>query len=437
MKNIKKSQKLYNRAKKLIPGGNMLLSKKPELFLPNGWPAYFSKTKGCEIWDLDYNKFFDLSLMGVGTNILGYSNDKVDKAVYKIIKTGNLSTLNCKEEVILAEKLIKIHPWADMVKFARTGGEANAIAIRIARANTDNQNVAVCGYHGWHDWYLAANLNNKKNLDNHLVKGIGTKGIHHKLKNTVFTFDYGNFEKLENLVKLKNIGIIKMEVSRTTYPDINFLTKIRKLCNKRNIILIYDECTSGFRETLGGLHLKLDKFLYPDLAMFGKALGNGYAINAIIGKKKYMNIASDTFISSTFWTEKVGTVAALSTIKEMKKVKSWSIIKKKGVYIKKNWKKIFKQYKIEAQINGIDSLPSFIFKKDNLLRKTFITQEMLKKGYLSSNIVYVSTAHEIKILNKYFADFEEIIKVISMTSTNKLRKKIISKLSISGLKRLN
>ena len=164
MKSIKKSQKLYKRAKKIIPGGNMLLSKKPELFLPDGWPAYYLKTKGCEIWDLDHNKFFDLSLMGVGTNILGYSNKKVDLAVNKIIKTGNLSTLNCKEEVVLAEQLIKIHPWADMVKFARTGGEANAIAIRIARAASGKDNVAFCGYHGWHDWYLATNIKSKKNL---------------------------------------------------------------------------------------------------------------------------------------------------------------------------------------------------------------------------------------------------------------------------------
>mgnify|MGYP001402301050 CR=1 FL=1 len=431
-----KGQKIYKIAKSIIPGGTMLFSKKPELHLPDLWPNYFSKVKNCYLWDIDGNKYIDM-MFYVGTNVLGYANKKIDDHVINSIRKGNLSTLNNSEEIILAKELIKIHPWAQMVRFARSGGEANAIAIRIARSNVNKQNVAVCGYHGWHDWYLAANLNDKKNLDTHLVKGIGTKGIHQKLKDTVFTFEYGNFKKLENIVNTKQIGIIKMELSRTTYPDIDFLSKIRKLCNKKNIILIYDECTSGFRETLGGLHLKYDKFLYPDIVMFGKAMGNGYAINAILGKKKYMANASDSFISSTFWTEKIGTVAAISTINEMKKTKSWKLIKKRGIYIKKNWEKIFKKYNVDAQINGIDSLPSFIFKRNNLLRKTFLTQEMLKKGYLASNIIYVSTAHKIKILNEYFKIFENIIKIISESKQSELKKLIDSRLCITGLKRLN
>ena len=152
-------QKLYEKAKTLIPGGTMLLSKRPEMFLPHHWPSYFSKAKGCEVWDLDGNKYLDMSIMGIGTNTLGYGNEEVDNAVRSVIDKGNMSTLNCPEEVWLAEKLIEINPWADMVRFARTGGEANAIAIRIARAATGKDKVAICGYHGWHDWYLSANLN--------------------------------------------------------------------------------------------------------------------------------------------------------------------------------------------------------------------------------------------------------------------------------------
>ena len=158
-----KGQELWNKAKKIIPNGNMLLSKRPELFLPNRWPTYYSKAKGCMIWDLQGNKYIDMSFMGVGTNILGYSNQKINKSVFNAISKSNLSTLNCPEEVSLAEKLISIHPWADMVKFARTGGEANSIAIRIARSASKKDKVAFCGYHGWHDWYLSANLSNKKN----------------------------------------------------------------------------------------------------------------------------------------------------------------------------------------------------------------------------------------------------------------------------------
>ena len=183
-------EKLWERAKKVIPGGNMLISKRPEEFLPQKWPCYYKKTKGCFVWDLDNKKYIDFSLMGVGTNILGYSNIDVDNAVKEVIKQGNLSTLNCTEEVALAEKLVSMHPWSDKVKFTRSGGEANALAVRIARAATGKDKILVCGYHGWHDWYLASNLSNKKNLDKLLLPGIIPLGVPKNLKGTTFTFNY-------------------------------------------------------------------------------------------------------------------------------------------------------------------------------------------------------------------------------------------------------
>ena len=158
-------QKLWKRAKQIIPGGNMLLSKRAEMFLPDQWPAYFSKAKGCKVWDLDGKEYIDMSIMGIGTNILGYGHPEVDDAVRSTIDAGNMSTFNCPEEVYLAEKLIELHPWADMARLARSGGEANAIAIRIARAASGKDKVAICGYHGWHDWYLSANLGDDKSLD--------------------------------------------------------------------------------------------------------------------------------------------------------------------------------------------------------------------------------------------------------------------------------
>lgn len=165
---IKKSNKYWKEAKSYIPGGNMIFSKRPELMCPDNWPVYYKKTNGCEIEDIDGNIFFDLSLMGVGTNILGYKNKNIDEKVIEVIKNGNISTLNSLYELKLAKLLIKIHPWSQQAKFARTGGEANAIAIRIARAATNNGKIAICGYHGWHDWYLAANISNKKNFSNHI-----------------------------------------------------------------------------------------------------------------------------------------------------------------------------------------------------------------------------------------------------------------------------
>ena len=139
-----KGQQLYKKAKTLIPGGTMLLSKRPEMFLPENWPSYYSKAKGCEVWDLDGKKYIDMTIMGIGTNTLGYGNDEVDAAVMNVVKAGNMSTLNCPEEVMLAERLMEINPWAYMVRFSRSGGEANAIAIRISRAASGKDGVAVC-----------------------------------------------------------------------------------------------------------------------------------------------------------------------------------------------------------------------------------------------------------------------------------------------------
>ena len=168
-------QELWRRAKRVIPGGNMLLSKRAEMFLPDQWPAYFSRAKGCRVWDLDGRELIDMSIMGIGTNLLGYGHPEVDAAVAATVASGNMSSLNCPEEVFLAERLVDLHPWADMARFARSGGEANAIAIRIARAATGRDTVAICGYHGWHDWYLATNLQNDSGLEEHLLAWLGAQ----------------------------------------------------------------------------------------------------------------------------------------------------------------------------------------------------------------------------------------------------------------------
>ncbi len=372
------SKKLWKRAKKIIPGGNMFLSKRPELFHPEKWPAYYKKSSGINIWDLDGKKYRDLSLMGVGCNIMGYSNKKIDNAVIRALKKGNSSTINSYEEVKLCEKLLSLHKWADMAKLAKTGGEASAMAVRIARAASGKDKIAFCGYHGWHDWYLSANIKNKNNLSSHLMAGLEAKGVPKNLENTAFPFTYNNIDELNNIIKNHDIGAIKMEVSRNFKPKNNFLKKIRAICNKKNIILIFDECTSGFRQTFGGLHKLYE--VEPDIAWFGKALGNGYSISAIIGKKEIMDYAQDTFMSSTFWTERIGSVAALETLNEMEKIKSWEIITKKGEKIQKKWNEIAKSNNLKISVLGIPALSSFsIISKDWLKYKTFITQEMLKK----------------------------------------------------------
>jgi glutamate-1-semialdehyde 2,1-aminomutase len=404
-------QKLWKRAKQIIPGGNMLLSKRAEMFLPELWPAYFSKANGCKVWDLDGNEYIDMSIMGIGTNILGYGHQEVDDAVRKTIDSGNMSTLNCPEEVYLAEKLIELHPWAHMVRFARSGGEANAIAIRIARAATGKDNVAVCGYHGWHDWYLSANLGDDQNLAGHLLPGLEPKGVPQSLRGTVFPFNYNNFAELEALVNTHDIGVITMEVMRNVAPQDNFLYKVRKLATERGIVLIFDECTSGFRETFGGLHKKYG--VEPDMAMFGKALGNGYGITATIGKREIMEAAQTTFISSTFWTERIGPTAAIKTLEVMERVKSWDQITETGLNITAKWKSLADKYGLSIATNGLPALTGFTFNSRNALAyKTLISQEMLFNGYLAGTSMYVCTEHTPEIVAKFFEALDPVFALV-------------------------
>ena len=431
------AQKIWKRALKVIPTGNMLLSKNPDRFLPGKWPTYYKKAKDCFIWGVDGKKYTDLCTMGFGTNILGYSNSKVDKIVHNFIDKGNMSTLNAPEEVYLAEELIQLHPWFKMVRFARTGGEANSIAIRIARASSGKDGVAICGYHGWHDWYLSSNIQNKKNLDTHLIKRLQTDGVPKSLKNTVFPFQYNDFDSLKKIVDKNTIGTIKMEVYRNIEPKNNFLKKVRELADKKNIILIFDECTSGFRKSYGGLHKIYN--VKPDMAIFGKALGNGYAISAVLGKKEIMECVQNTFISSTFWTERIGSVAGLETLKVMKDTESWKLIDKIGKNIKKTWREISKNTNVTIEISGLNSLAQFkIISKNSNIFKTFITQEMLKKNILASDTVYVSIKHSDTVLEQYYENLEKIFKTISKYQNISNPKFLLeNKECLMGLPRLN
>ncbi len=436
--NMNKGQDLYKKAKSIIPGGTMLLSKRPEMFLPEQWPSYFSKAKGSKVWDLDGKEYIDMCIMGIGTNTLGYGNEEVDAAVMETVQKGNMSTLNCPEEVYLAEKLIEINPWADMVRFARSGGEANAIAIRIARAASGKDNVAICGYHGWHDWYLSSNLTNDDVLSGHLLSGLDTAGVPQKLKDTVFPFHYNNIEELETIVKEKNIGVIKMEVVRNFGPEDNFLQKVRDLATKNNIVLIFDECTSGFRETYGGIFNKYG--VIPDMTMFGKTIGNGYALTTVVGKKEVMSAAQKTFISSTFWTERIGPTAALKTLEVMKNIESWNIITEKGKKMQEGWLNIANLNNIKIAISGIPALSTYAFQSSNSLEyKTFVTQEMLKKGFLASTNFYAATTHEDSYFESYFNALNDVYNVISECEKGNLNilDLLEGPICHSGFKRLN
>ena len=407
-----KGQELWLRAKNCIPGGNMLLSKRSEMFLPDQWPAYFSKAKGCRVWDLDGRELIDMSIMGIGTNLLGYGHLEVDAAVASTLAAGNMSTLNCPEEVWLAERLIQLHPWAEMVRFARSGGEANAIAIRIARAATGRDTVAICGYHGWHDWYLATNLQNDSGLQEHLLPGLEPNGVPQGLAGSVQPFSFNRLDQLEAIVSSHELAAVKMEVQRSSPPDPGFLEAVRELCTRRGIVLIFDECTSGFRETFGGLHLKYG--VEPDMAMFGKALGNGHAITATIGRRSVMEAAQTTFISSTFWTERIGPAAALKTLEVMERERSWEVVTAIGDQIRRQWQELADRHGLSIRQNGLPALAGFAFESSFALEyKTLLTQEMLKMGYLASTSCYACTMHTPAVVSAYFEALDRVFALIA------------------------
>ena len=432
-----KGQKLWRRAKRVIPGGNMLLSKRAEMFLPEQWPAYFTQAKGCRIWDLDGRELIDMSIMGIGTNLLGYGHPEVDMAVAATVASGNMSTLNCPEEVWLAERLVAMHPWAEMARFARSGGEANAIAIRIARAATGRDTVAICGYHGWHDWYLATNLQNDSGLEEHLLPGLNPNGVPKGLAGSVQPFSFNRLDQLEALAAEHQLAAVKMEVQRSTPPEPGFLESVRDLCTSRGIVLIFDECTSGFRETFGGLHLKYG--VKPDMAMFGKAMGNGYAITATIGTRAVMEAAQSTFISSTFWTERIGPTAALKTLEVMERERSWEHVTATGMRLRQGWQQLADRHGLSISHSGLPALTGFAFQSPKALEyKTLITQEMLKQGYLAATSCYACLAHTPNVIEPYMETLDGVFALIAECEAGRSIEQLLEgPVCHGGFKRLN
>lgn len=433
-----KGQKLWVKAKTLIPTGNQLLSKRIERYLPENWPSYYKKAKGCEVWDLDNKKYYDFAQMGVGSCVLGYANYEVNRAVKNAINQGSMATLNSYEEVELAEKLVSLHPWADMARFARTGGEACSVAVRIARAASGKDKVAFCGYHGWHDWYISSNIEDNKNLNSQLLSGLKPNGVPKDLKGNSLPFIYNDIESLKSIVKDNDgIGVIIMEPQRTQEMSIEFLRKVREIATKIGAVLIFDEVTSGFRMNNGGIHLTTG--VEPDMAIFGKALGNGFPISAVIGKKSIMDSAQTSFISSTFWTERIGFTAALKTLEIIENNKIYNNLINYGNQVTNAWKNSAKDMNISIKVTGIPPLRYFAFDNENPdVTQTFYTQEMLKKGFLAGSSVYATNAYSDRIIRKYEKESLRIFdKINYYNSKGNLLSKLEGPVIEKGFKRLN
>lgn len=322
--------------------------------------------------------------------------------------------------------------------FCAVWGEANAIAVRIARAASGRDGVAICGYHGWHDWYLSANLADDANLDGHLLPGLSPRGVPRSLAGNTHPFMYNDYAALEALVAEGKIGVIKMEVVRNVEPDDHFLHRVRRLAHANGIVLIFDECTSGFRETFGGLHKKYG--VEPDMAVYGKTLGNGYAVTAIVGRRSVMEAAQSTFISSTFWTERVGSVAAIKTLEIMEREQSWERITKIGNDYRARLDDLAELHGIEVAISGLPALTTWSVVGDNPAGyKTLITQEMLKRGFLSPPAFYASLAHTPEVLDKTFVALNQVLEVVAKCKDDKklLDNLLAGPVCHTGFNRLN
>lgn len=393
---------MYQLAKSLMPGGTQLLSKRPEMFAPEVWPAYYSKAKGCRVWDLNGREFVDMSIMSVGACILGYADEEVDEAVIRAIRDGVNSSLNCPEEVQLAEALIELHPWFDMVRYARSGGEAMSIAVRIARAHTGRDTVMFSGYHGWNDWYLAANLSDDNNLDGQLMPGLEPRGVPRGLVGTALPFDANSIESLRAKIKgnEKKIAAIIIEPARGEDATSGYLKSLRELADEIDAVLLFDEITSGYRMCAGGIHRNYG--VQPDMAVFAKSMANGYAMSAVMGTEKVMQAAQTTFISSTNWTDRIGPTAAMATLRKYQRDQVDRHIITIGNKMQQIWKSSAKNAGLSISVTGLPSLAAFAFQSPNSVEmNTRYTIGMLKEGFLGFRQFKASQSHSDTELNQY------------------------------------
>ncbi len=411
-------QSLDVKAKGIIPGGTHLLSKRPELFLPGHWPSYFSRAEGARVWDLDGNCYIDMSHNGVGSCPLGYADPDVNAAVKDAVDRGNMSTLNCAEEVELAEVLCALHPWSDMARFARTGGESMAIAVRVARAHTGRSKVAFCGYHGWHDWYLAANLTEADSLGTrelHLP-GLDPAGVPAELAGTAIAFRHNRLDELERVVRDHGDGLaaIVCEVQRTVRPTPGFLEGVRAVADRTGAVLVFDEISSSFRLNPGGVHLRYG--VTPDIAVFAKALGNGYPIAAVIGTRAVMDSAQSTFISSTFWTERVGFAAALAMIAKYRRLEAHERMSAAGLRVQDIWRREADKAGLNVHVGHPDLPPMSHLDfegSDGRAMRTLLCQLMLERGVLDSGAFYSTYAHTDDIIDQYADAVSDVFAVLA------------------------
>jgi len=320
----------------------------------------------------------------------------------------------------------------------KAAAKSDAIAIRIARAYTQNDIVLFCGYHGWHDWYLASNLGDENTLEGHLLPGLSPAGVPKNLKGTSFPFAYNDQVSFDRLIETHRgkIAAVIMEPIRNYEPVDGFLEHIREVTKHEGVVLIFDEISAGFRLCCGGSHLVYG--VNPDIALLGKAISNGYPMAAVIGRREIMQAAQDTFISSTYFTDRVGLVAALATIRKFKDLVVEKTLIYNGETIEAGWKQLAEKHGLKITTMGIKPLVLFSIQHDHEKEiKTLFIQEMLERGFLSTMGYYASLAHQPEDITAYLAAVDEVFAIIAQAIHNRnIKTYLKTEVCQSGFKRL-
>lgn len=437
-------QAQYKEACQVFPGGVQLFSKKPELFAPGQWPAYYEEAHGCRVRDTSGKEYIDMSLGGILACILGYADPDVNAAVINRVRKGSMSTLQTYEEVEVAKELISIHPWAERVRFARTGGEVMALAVRIARSVTGRSKVVICGYHGWHDWYLAANLPENPaasvagSLDRHLMPGLEPRGVPQELAGTTFAFVYNDLDGLEKILRKHGdeIAAVVVESTRGEDPKPGFLEGVIDASHRVGAKVIFDEITIGWRLCLGGAHLKYG--VTPDLASFAKTISNGFPMAAVIGTAAAMRGAEQSFISSAYWSEGVGPAAALATIRKLKSLNVPAHLNRIGSRVMQGWRDLGVKHGLPVVAGSRPEIATISFNSpDNLAMLTYMTAHMLKRGFLASANFNAMLAHEDHHIDAYLVALDEVFGEMKKDIANRtLLRNIGGPVKQSGFARL-
>ena len=400
--NYKKSEQLLDRALKSIPLGSQTFSKSLTQYPRGVSPFFIEKGKGAKVWDVDGNKYIDF-VNSLAAVTLGYCDKNVDEAVQKQMQNGVTFSLPHCLEMEVAEKLIDIIPCAEKVRFAKNGTDATSASIRIARAYTGKDHIAVCGYHGWQDWYIGSTTRDL--------------GVPKAVKELTHKFEYNNIESLEKIFQERELACVIMEPMNAEYPQDNFLEKIKTLAHKNDALLIFDETITGFRYSLGGAQALFN--VIPDLSTFGKGMANGYPLSAVVGSNEIMQKVEDIFFSSTFGGETLSLAAANAVIDKYKKDNVPKHLNDVGGYLLKKLNQLIDN-EILGDIFQTFGHPSWNFlhtreqeKYNSFEIKTFFLQEMFKRGILtlgSHNLSFSHTRKDIDVLISVYAEVLPIVK---------------------------